>query len=123
MDPAKIKCVLQWPVPKNVKGISGFLGLTGYYRKFMKGYSKLAKPLTDLTKRKFKRGAQEQVAFEVLKHKVTTSPVLALSDFSLEFYIESDASVNSLGNSFAERAGNLIFQQNTRGLKFNKGGL
>lgn len=53
MDSAKIKCVLQWPVPKNVKGISGFLGLTGYYRKFMKGYSKLAKPLTDLTKRKF----------------------------------------------------------------------
>jgi hypothetical protein len=83
MDPATIKCVLQWPVPKNVKGVRGFLGLTGYYRKFMKDYDKLAKPLTDLTKtERFKWGAQEQVAFEVLKHKGTTSPVLALSYFS-----------------------------------------
>lgn len=65
MDPAKIKCVLQWPVLKNVKGISGFLGLTGYYRKFMKGYTKLAKPLTDLTKRKFKWGAQESRASSI----------------------------------------------------------
>jgi hypothetical protein len=53
IDPAKIKCVLQWPVPKNVKGVRGFLGLTGYYRKFIKDYGKLATSLTDLTKERW----------------------------------------------------------------------
>lgn len=57
VDPKKIKSVVEWSTPHNVRGVMDFLGLTGYYRKFVKGYGKIAKPLTDLTKKEvFKRG-------------------------------------------------------------------
>ncbi|CAL0329826.1 unnamed protein product [Lupinus luteus] len=98
MDPAKIESVLQWPVPKNVKGVQGFLGLTGYYRKFIKDYGKLAKPLTELTKKEgFKWNDQAQMAIELLKEKITTAPILALPDFDQQFVIESDASGVGVG--------------------------
>lgn len=97
MDRAKVKCVLQWPVPKNVKWVRGFLGLTGFYRKFIRDYGKLAIPLIELTKKEGLRwGAKEQVAFEVPKQKGLLLPVLALLDFTKENFIESDASGNGL---------------------------
>ncbi|XP_073224799.1 uncharacterized mitochondrial protein AtMg00860-like [Cicer arietinum] len=98
MDPAKVLNVLQWPTPKNVKGVRGFLGLMGYYRKFIKDYGKMARPLTELTKRdNFKWGEGVEQAFQLLNQKVTSAPILALPDFQKEFFIESDASRNGLG--------------------------
>ena len=97
MDPNKIKSVHQWSVPKHVKGVRGFLGVTGYYRKFIKDKGKIAQPLTVLTKEGFQWGPQAQETFEILKEKIIMALVLALPDFNLEFVIESDASGQGLG--------------------------
>lgn len=98
VDPAKIKSIIDWPVPRNVKGVRGFLGLTGYYRKFIAGYGKIAKLLTELTKKEgFHWGPKALKAFEELKRVMVTSPVLTLSDFSQPFEIECDASGRGIG--------------------------
>jgi hypothetical protein len=98
VDPEKIKCVLDWPEPKTVKGVRGFLGLTGYYRKFVKDYGKIAKPLTELTKKdNFSWGPSARDAFNKLKKIMTSPPVLVLPNFSLPFEIECDAAGRGIG--------------------------
>lgn len=98
VDPSKVESVMKWPVPKNVKGVRGFLGLTEYYRKFIKDYGKIAQPLTELTKKDaFLWNDQTHRAFDRLKVCLTTTPVLALPDFSKEFTIECDASGIGIG--------------------------
>ncbi|CAJ2672993.1 unnamed protein product [Trifolium pratense] len=98
VDPEKIKCMLEWPEPKNVKGVRGFLGLTGYYRKFIRNYGKLAKPLTELTKKdSFVWGSEATIAFNVLKQIMTSPPVLVLPNFEIPFEVECDASGRGIG--------------------------
>lgn len=80
--PAKVKSVLDWPIPRNVKGVRGFLGLTGYYRRFIEGYEKIVKPLTELTKKeRFHWTPATHRAFEELKKVMTKSPMLVLPNF------------------------------------------
>lgn len=68
VDPIKVLCVKQWPTPKSVKGVGGFLGLTGYYRRFIWEYGKIVKPLTDLLKKdEFQWGELARESFEKLK--------------------------------------------------------
>ena len=90
----KVKAVNQWPVPTTRKEVKGFLGLTGYYRKFVEKYSQIALPLTELTRNdvKFVWGEAQQRAFDTLKQCLQSAPVLAHPDPTRQFILNTDAS-------------------------------
>ena len=98
-DPKKIETVMEWPVPNSVKEVRSFLGLTGYYRRFVKGYASIAAPLHALTKkgRVFEWTEETQDAFETLRKALTTPPILAMPDDNGEFVLDTDASDQSIG--------------------------
>lgn len=98
-NPAKIQAIMDWPPPKSVKELRGFLGLASYYRKFVKFFGIMAKPLTELLKKEaiFIWTSVQDAAFSALKSALCSSPVLALPDFTQPFHIETDASGTGVG--------------------------
>lgn len=91
-DPDKIKVVINWPVPTTIKQTRAFLGLTGYYRKFIAQYAQIAAPLTNLLRKDgFIWTAKATEAFEQLKIVLTSAPVLVFPDFQIPFVVETDA--------------------------------
>lgn len=97
-DLAKVETILSWPTPRNVRGVRGFLGLAGYYRRFVRNFSHVARPMTDLLKRgEFTWNEEVDAAFQALKRTMTILPVLAMPDFSKMFVLETNASSSGLG--------------------------
>jgi hypothetical protein len=101
----KVEAIAAWPTPSKVGDVRAFLGTAGYYRKFIKGFSKLAAPLTHLTKDdvKFEWGAAQQQAFDALKLAIRTGPVLALPDPALPFVVHTDASGFAVGAVLSQK--------------------
>lgn len=99
IDPEKTKSIEEWPTPKTVRDIQSFLGLANYNRKFIPEYSKVAIPLTKLTKKDtpFKWTNDQENAFQALKRMCTTSPTLRIFDVKLPVQIETDASDLAIG--------------------------
>ncbi|KAD4385961.1 hypothetical protein E3N88_26130 [Mikania micrantha] len=98
VDQEKIAAILSWHVPTNVREVRGFLGLTGYYRRFVRHYGLIAQPLTALTKKdNFKWNDEARHAFDQLKNVLMFAHVLRLPDFSQPFSIECDASTEGVG--------------------------
>ena len=99
MDPGKLKGIKDWPTPTTVKQTRAFLGFGNFYRRFIKGFSNLAKPLNDLLKKdqKFEWTDECQQTFDELKKRFTEEPVLAMPDQTRPFQIETDASKYATG--------------------------
>ena len=111
-DPDKTAALMDWPVPTNVKEVRKFLGFAGYYRRFIKDYSKIIRPLNDLlvghctnkkskSKKKvpaWKRTSAQLEAFVEVIKKLTSPPILAYADFSKPFILHTDSSGEGLGS-------------------------
>jgi hypothetical protein len=99
VDPSKVKGVLSWNILQNVSDIRSFLGLAGYYRWFIEGFSKIVKPMTELLEKgkTFEWTPRREASFQELKKRLTTTPVLTMSDMEKPFSIYCDASGQDLG--------------------------
>jgi hypothetical protein len=97
MDPAKVQAISDWPVPRSARAVRGFLGLAGYYRKFVHNYGAVAAPLTALLKEGFSWNDAAAAAFADLNVAVTSAPILAMPDFTKPFTVECDASSYGFG--------------------------
>ena len=119
LDPAKTEAVRDWPIPKSTKDVRKFLGFTGYYRRFVKGYAAIARPLNNLlvghstfpeAKMKasvkptpFMRGVEQQRSFDTIIDRLTSPPVLGYADYRLPFSLHTDASGTGLGAALYQR--------------------
>ena len=99
VDPKRVEDVLNWKPPWDVGEIRSCLGLAGYYRRFIEGFSKIAKPMTALLEKdaKFVWTERCQASFEELKKRLTTAPVLVLPDITKGFSVYCDVSRQGLG--------------------------
>jgi hypothetical protein len=119
-DPSKIAAIANWPVPTSAKELRGFLGLAGYYRKFVRHFGLLAKPLTTLLKKHslFVWTADHDTAFQNLKTALCQSPVLALPNFTRPFCIETDASDLGIGAVLMQDGHPLAYLSKSLGPRF-----
>ncbi|GJU53430.1 reverse transcriptase domain-containing protein [Tanacetum coccineum] len=105
VDPAKIEAVKNWTSPTTPTEVRQFLGLAGYYRRFIEGFSKIAKPLTKLTQKNknYIWGEEQESAFQLLKQKLCEAPILALPEGNDDFVVYCDASLQGLGAVLMQR--------------------
>jgi hypothetical protein len=110
MDTQKVLAVVDWPVPRSVRAVRGFLGLAGYYRKFIRDFGIIAAPLTALLKKDgFLWSAEADQALQELKTALTIAPILQLPDFTVPFIVECDASGSGFGAVLHQGAGPVAY--------------
>ena len=110
MDVDKVKAIQSWPQPNSTRALRGFLGLAGYYRRFIKDYGLLAAPLTNLLKKdSFQWSKEASFSFQSLKDALSTAPVLHLPNFSKPFIVDCDASGTGFGAVLHQGDGTLAF--------------
>jgi ribonuclease HI len=99
VDPSKVESVTEWEQPLNVTDVRSFLGLAGYYRRFIENFYKIAKPMTELLKNntKFEWSEACEKSFQELKKRLTTAPVLTLPDIKKDFVVYCDDSKQGIG--------------------------
>ena len=104
-DPAKVEKASTWPIPTTVKEVQQFLGFAGYYRRFVKHFADVARPLHRLTERvtEFRWTDECQAAFDELRRRLVTSPVLAYPDYTKSFTLDTDASDTDIGGVLSQR--------------------
>jgi hypothetical protein len=111
VDPNKIKAMMDWPIPKTLKNIRGFLGLTGYYRNFVQNYGRIAAPLMALTKKDaFSWTPEATKSFEQLEELMCKALVLTTPDFTKAFIVECDALGNGIGVVLMQEGRPLAFE-------------
>lgn len=105
-DIAKVRAVAKWPVPNTRKALQRFLGFANFYRRFIRNFSQIAAPLTALTSTKvmFRWNTQAQEAFDALKSRFITAPVLSIPDPEQQFIVEVDASNVGVGTVLSQRS-------------------
>ena len=99
LDPTKVQATEEWLEPTTIKKIQAFLGLANYYRKFIKGFSRIATPLTELTKKevKFNFGEEYQESFKEIKRRLSSTLILTLYNPELQTDLETDALDYTIG--------------------------
>ena len=107
-SPGKVRAIIEWPRPKGVHDVRSFLGLASYYRRFVRGFSEMARPLTQLTRAgvDWEWSTAQHQAFNRLKLALTTAPVLKLPDFGKQFVVTTDASDAAVGAILEQDFGN-----------------
>lgn len=110
-DPSKIAAVAQWQTPSDVKGVRRFLGLAGYYRRFVRNFGVIARPLFNLLKKgvPFLWTSSTETTFQLLKQQLTSAPVLALPDFKQQFTMETDACDTGVGAVLQQKGHPIAF--------------
>ncbi|GJU91085.1 reverse transcriptase domain-containing protein [Tanacetum coccineum] len=105
VDPSKIEAVKNWSAPTTPSEVRSFLGLAGYYRRFIMNFSKISKPLTLLTQKnqKYEWGEEQEAAFQTLKNNLCDAPILSLPDGVEDFVVSCDASNQGLGCVLMQR--------------------
>jgi hypothetical protein len=111
VDPKNIKAMMDWPIPKTLTNLRGFLGLIGYYRKFVRHYGRITTPLMTLTKKDaFSWTREATKSFEQLKEVICKALVLTTPNFTKTFIVECDASGNGIGVVLMQEGMPLAFE-------------
>ena len=120
VDPEKIRAIEYWPVPEDVTDVRSFMGITGYYRRFIKGFSRIMNPINSLQKKgkKFDWNQKCEESFKKLKKLLTSAPILRIADPNKEFAVCTDACNDGLGGVLTQEGHVIAYE--SRKLKIHE---